>query len=138
MLEAFTELAGGLDHPEGIAWDPAGALYAGGEAGQIYRVGLDGSVEEIASTGGFMYGLAVDGASRVYETLVELPGSQPDGLALGRRRLDRRGVLSPRPDLGRSPWGAAGRAGRGPRRRDPEPAGEPVLRGAEPRPARDL
>jgi gluconolactonase len=66
MLEAFTELAGGLDHPEGIAWDPAGVLFAGGEAGQIYRVGLDGSVEEVASTGGFMYGLAVDGGSNVF------------------------------------------------------------------------
>ena len=66
MLDAFTELAGGLDHPEGIAWAPDGALYAGGEAGQVYRIGLDGSVAQIASTEGFMYGLAVDGASTVY------------------------------------------------------------------------
>jgi gluconolactonase len=50
-LDAFTELAGGFDHPEGIAWGPDGFLYAGGEAGQVYRVGLDGSAEEIASTG---------------------------------------------------------------------------------------
>ncbi|HEY6568843.1 MAG TPA: SMP-30/gluconolactonase/LRE family protein, partial [Candidatus Limnocylindrales bacterium] len=66
MLDAFTELAGGLDHPEGIAWAPDGALYAGGEAGQVYAIGLDGSVAQIASTDGFMYGLAVDGASTVY------------------------------------------------------------------------
>ena len=66
MLEAFTELAGGLDHPEGIAWDPHGTLVAGGEAGQIYRISLDGAVEQIATTGGFMYGLSVDGASNVY------------------------------------------------------------------------
>ena len=66
MLDAFSELAGGLDHPEGIAWGPDGFLYAGGEAGQVYRLGLDGSVEEIASTGGFMYGLAVDASSNVY------------------------------------------------------------------------
>jgi sugar lactone lactonase YvrE len=66
MLESFTELAGGLDHPEGIAWDPSGALFAGGEAGQIYRIDLDGTAKEVASTGGFMYGLAVDGASNVY------------------------------------------------------------------------
>ena len=65
-LDAFTELAGGLDHPEGIAWGPDGFLYAGGEAGQVYRIGLEGSVEEITSTGGFMYGLAVDGGANVY------------------------------------------------------------------------
>jgi gluconolactonase len=34
-------LVDGLDHPEGVAYDPArGVLYAGGEAGQIYRIGL--------------------------------------------------------------------------------------------------
>ena len=65
-LEAFTELAGGLDHPEGIAWGLDGFLYAGGEAGQVYRIGLDGSVEEIASTSGFIYGLAVDSGANVY------------------------------------------------------------------------
>ncbi len=27
----------GLDHPEGVAWGPEGKLYAGGEAGQLYR-----------------------------------------------------------------------------------------------------
>ena len=32
-------LAGGLDHPEGLAWDPTtGSIVAGGEAGQLYRV----------------------------------------------------------------------------------------------------
>ena len=36
-----TELAGGLDHPEGVCCDPdAGVLYAGGELGQLYRVSL--------------------------------------------------------------------------------------------------
>src|SRR4029453_16282430 len=49
MLDAFTELAGGLDHPEGIAWDPSGALFAGGEAGQIYRIDLDGPGTGVAS-----------------------------------------------------------------------------------------
>src|SRR4051812_7159260 len=60
-------LAGGLDHPEGVAWDPvSGRVYAGGEAGQVYAIGLDGSVETVAVTGGFILGLAVDGDGLVY------------------------------------------------------------------------
>jgi gluconolactonase len=66
QLDAFTELAGGLDHPEGIALGPDSLVYAGGEAGQVYRIGADGSVTELASTGGFMYGVALDAALNVY------------------------------------------------------------------------
>ena len=66
MLDAFTELAGGLDHPEGVAWDPSGKVIAGGEAGQVYRIALDGPIEQIATTGGFLYGVALDGAGGVY------------------------------------------------------------------------
>ena len=51
MLDAFVTIATGLDHPEGIALGPDGALYAGGEAGQIYRIAADGTVTEIATTG---------------------------------------------------------------------------------------
>src|SRR6478752_2996664 len=60
-------LVEGLDHPEGVCWDPAsGALWAGGEAGQIYRVDLDGrSAEETARAPGFVLGLAVDGQGRL-------------------------------------------------------------------------
>jgi sugar lactone lactonase YvrE len=63
---AFETVATGLDHPEGVAVGPDGTLYAGGEAGQIYRIGDDGSSDEIATTGGFMYGIALDGAGVVY------------------------------------------------------------------------
>lgn len=65
-LEAFTTFATGLDHPEGIAVGEDGTVYAGGEAGQVYRIGPDGSPLEIASTGGFLYGLALDGTGTVY------------------------------------------------------------------------
>lgn len=60
-------LVDGLDHPEGVAWDPeAGVLWAGGEAGQIYRVGLDGEdCEQVATAPGFVLGLAVDGRGRL-------------------------------------------------------------------------
>ncbi len=62
-LSAFSSIANGLDHPEGVAWGSDGSLYAGGEAGQIYRIEPGGEVQELASTGGFMYGitLAADG-----------------------------------------------------------------------------
>jgi gluconolactonase len=67
VLDSFRVLADGLDHPEGVAWDPvSGRVYAGGEAGQVYSVGLDGSVETVAVTGGFILGLAVDGHGLVY------------------------------------------------------------------------
>jgi gluconolactonase len=62
-------LANGLDHPEGVCWCPAaGAVYAGGEAGQLYRFGLDGGPAETVATvaGGFLLGLAADAAGNVY------------------------------------------------------------------------
>ncbi len=56
-----------LDHPEGLAVVPGDAVYCGGEAGQVYRMALDGSSwEQIASTGGFCLGLAWDGDRRLF------------------------------------------------------------------------
>ena len=66
MLERFTELAGGLDHPEGVTFGTDGVVYAGGEAGQVYAIGLDGRVEQRATTGGFMYGVTLDGEGNVF------------------------------------------------------------------------
>ena len=65
-LASFGTVATGLDHPEGVSIGPDGVLYAGGEAGQVYRIGPDGSVDEIASTGGFLYGVTLDRAGNVY------------------------------------------------------------------------
>ena len=42
MLEGFEMLTEELDHPEGVAWDRAGTVYAGGEAGQIYAIAGEG------------------------------------------------------------------------------------------------
>ncbi len=62
----LSKCADGLDHPEGLAFDRAGTLWAGGEAGQIYRI--DGSnVEAVAGVGGFCLGITV---SREQELLV--------------------------------------------------------------------
>ena len=65
-LSALQELATGLDHPEGITWGPDGRVYAGGEAGQVYAISLEGPVEEVTSTGGFLYGVTTDGDGAVY------------------------------------------------------------------------
>ncbi len=57
-IEAFQIFATGIDHPECIAFDRAGILWAGGEAGQIYRISSDGKSQTIANMGGFCGGLA--------------------------------------------------------------------------------
>lgn len=61
-------LATGLDHPEGVAWDPRrGCLWAGGEAGQVYRVELGGEVSiTTVIPGGQLLGIALDGDGRLY------------------------------------------------------------------------
>jgi gluconolactonase len=81
MSNDFRILAEGLDHPEAVAWGVDGRIWAGGEAGQVYAISLEGAVEEVASTGGFVLGLALDGDGRVYvcdmirkEVLRILPG----------------------------------------------------------------
>ena len=65
MLERFLPLAEGLDHPEGVAAGGDGTVYAGGEAGQIDRL-QDGTAVEIGTTGGFLYGVTLDGGGNVY------------------------------------------------------------------------
>jgi len=66
VLKRFETIATDLDHPEGVALGADGLLYAGGEAGQVYRVGDDGTVEQLASTGGFIFGVTLDGLGNVY------------------------------------------------------------------------
>ncbi len=59
MMENINVYAEGIDHPECVAWHPDGSLWAGGEAGQIYRIdATTRKVEEIASTGGFILGIS--------------------------------------------------------------------------------
>jgi gluconolactonase len=64
-LGRFRVVGEGLDHPEGVATGPDGSLYAGGEAGQLYRI--EGSAaRQIATTGGFLLGLCLDARGAVY------------------------------------------------------------------------
>jgi gluconolactonase len=56
-ISRFEIFARGLDHPECVAFDREGDLWAGGEAGQIYRVDSQGRVEIVANVGNFCAGL---------------------------------------------------------------------------------
>lgn len=65
VLADLAYLAKGFDHPEGVCVDPAGQIYCGGEAGQIYRVtGTGGQV--VAHLPGFVLGLAADADGRIF------------------------------------------------------------------------
>jgi gluconolactonase len=58
-IEGFSVFATNLDHPECLAFDRTGHLYAGGEAGQIYRVAPEGGVAtQLCALGGFTGGIA--------------------------------------------------------------------------------
>jgi gluconolactonase len=57
-IEKFEIFAMRIDHPECIAFDKKGDLWAGGESGQIYRISPDGNPQLVTSMGGFCGGLA--------------------------------------------------------------------------------
>ena len=57
-IEEVAVFTGGLDHPEGLAFDREGYLWAGSESGQIYRIDPEGKVAVIAQVDGFCCGLA--------------------------------------------------------------------------------
>jgi gluconolactonase len=65
-IEQFSIFASNLDHPECIAFDRVGNLWAGGEAGQIYRIGRDGNVTTVANLGGFCGGLAFSPSDELF------------------------------------------------------------------------
>ncbi len=64
--ENFEVFASGLDHPECCAFDREGNLWAGGEAGQVYRIDSRGKVEEVANLGSFNAGLAFSQADELF------------------------------------------------------------------------
>ncbi|MGH2617883.1 MAG: SMP-30/gluconolactonase/LRE family protein [Thermomicrobiales bacterium] len=81
-IEDFAPFVHGLDHPEGVTTGPDGTIYAGGEAGQIYRVDLAGGWEQIATTGGFILGLCLDRDGAIYACDLSLSAVMriaPDG-----------------------------------------------------------
>lgn len=65
-LSSFKIVAEDLDHPEGLAFDADGVLWAGGELGQIYRISPQGKVKEVARLGGFCLGLTFSRDQELY------------------------------------------------------------------------
>jgi gluconolactonase len=65
-LEQFENYAEGLDHSEDLAFDREGILWAGGEAGQIYRIREKGKVEEVTNIGGFCLGLTFSSRDELF------------------------------------------------------------------------
>jgi gluconolactonase len=65
-IEDFQIFATNIDHPECIAFDHAGDLWAGGELGQIYRIPPDGKAQLIRTMGGFCAGLAFSSANELF------------------------------------------------------------------------
>jgi gluconolactonase len=57
-INRFSIFANGLDHPECLAFDREGFIWAGGEAGQVYRIDPAGKVEQVATLGTFNAGVA--------------------------------------------------------------------------------
>jgi gluconolactonase len=66
-VSACEVVAGGMDHPECVAVGAGGELYAGGEAGDIYRAVPGGEVEVMAKMEGESGGIALDSAGNLYE-----------------------------------------------------------------------
>jgi gluconolactonase len=64
--DRFEVFAEGLDHPEGLAFDADGNLWAGGELGQIYRINDKGKVRTVTTVGGFNLGLTFSERQQLY------------------------------------------------------------------------
>lgn len=72
-IRRFRNFAEGLDHPEGLAFDGDGTLWAGGELGQIYRINARGEPAEVVRLGGFCLGLTFSRSQELYVCNFKLP-----------------------------------------------------------------
>ena len=87
LLDTHTQISAiigdfgsGLDHPECIAWGCDGYAYAGGEAGQLYRIDLARrEFEEFARVDGFVGGICQDAQHRLYVCNGDVKRVEPDG-----------------------------------------------------------
>ena len=84
-IREFEVFAEGLDHAEGLAFDSAQNLWAGGELGQIYCIDQKGAVKEVAQLGGFCLGLTFSRSQELFVCNSKLCALQ---------RVDRSGRLT--------------------------------------------
>lgn len=68
MTATISTIGSDIDHPEGVCWDPRGALVVGTEAGGVLWLDpADGSVQRSFDVGGgFVGGIALDARGRAY------------------------------------------------------------------------
>lgn len=86
-----------LSHPEGVAVGPDGWIWCGNQDGDICRIAPDGSsIERVATTGGFILGLAFDGNRALYVCDLKHAAVFRFDLATGAlARLDAPGLRIP-------------------------------------------
>jgi gluconolactonase len=65
-MERFEVFADGLNHPEGLAFDSDGGLWAGGELGQVCRITSKGKVRTVTTLGGFNLGLTFSTSQELF------------------------------------------------------------------------
>lgn len=96
--EEMKVYAEGLDHPEGLAFDRDGTLWAGGEAGQVYRI-EGGVVRQAGSVGGFCLGITISPAQDLFVCNTGLHALQKvdrDGhVRMSLERVDDRSLITP-------------------------------------------
>jgi sugar lactone lactonase YvrE len=77
-----------LQHPEGLAVGPGGTVWCGSENGEILKIAPDGSsIERVASTGGFILGLAFNGRDALFAC--DLKHAAVFRLSIADGRLER-------------------------------------------------
>jgi gluconolactonase len=85
---SIKQFAGGLDHPEGLAFDSHGYLWSGGELGQLYRISPDGRrVETFAQLGGFCLGMAFSPDGDLFVCNHKLPAIVRVNTATGKHEI---------------------------------------------------
>lgn len=86
-----------LSHPEGVAVGPDGWVWCGNQDGDICRIAPDGSrIERVATTGGFILGLAFDADRSLYACDLKHAAVFRLDLATGRiKRLPSPGLRIP-------------------------------------------
>jgi len=97
MAEAprFEVFASGLDHPECVAIDRHGHVWAGGEAGQVYQIDASGTVQTITTLGGFNAGIAFSPLGHaLYVCNAKLGARRKHGAEIPKRSAFR---TNPRP-----------------------------------------